>query len=114
MQKYWLVLVVSMERYICGYSVELGLKARICRTLKWSGYPATHVEFKGYSSFRTHDLDLLLHLSGREEYIKAKYFAEWSAASQWNPEARYQPVGHASKADVDLMISAAETLLAKL
>ena len=24
--------------YLCGYSVELALKARICRTLKWPGF----------------------------------------------------------------------------
>lgn len=24
--------------YLCGYAVELGLKARICLTLKWPGF----------------------------------------------------------------------------
>ena len=24
--------------YICGYAIEMGLKARICRTLKWPGF----------------------------------------------------------------------------
>jgi len=56
--------------YICGYALELGLKARICRTLKWSGYPSTNKEFANYRSFKTHDLDVLLHLSGIEEKIK--------------------------------------------
>jgi hypothetical protein len=28
--------------YLCGYSVEIGLKARICRTLKWDGFPSTN------------------------------------------------------------------------
>jgi HEPN domain-containing protein len=27
--------------YLCGYAVELTLKARICRTLKWAGFPST-------------------------------------------------------------------------
>lgn len=45
--------------YLCGYAVELGLKTRICRILKWNGYPWTRKEFEGLQSFRTHDLDLL-------------------------------------------------------
>ena len=24
--------------YLCGYAIELALKARICQTLKWGGY----------------------------------------------------------------------------
>ena len=27
--------------YLCGYAIELALKARICQTLKWGGYPAS-------------------------------------------------------------------------
>lgn len=25
--------------YLCGYSVELALKAKICNTLNWKGFP---------------------------------------------------------------------------
>src|SRR5437667_174196 len=53
--------------YLCGYAVEIALKARIVRTLKWSGFPETRTEFEGLASFRCHDLDILLHLSGWEE-----------------------------------------------
>jgi HEPN domain-containing protein len=59
--------------YLCGYAVEIALKARICRTLKWPGYPSN---FTGYLSFKTHNLDILLHLSGVEAKIKSKYLAE--------------------------------------
>ena len=31
--------------YVCGYAVEVALKARICRTLNWSEFPATGGEF---------------------------------------------------------------------
>lgn len=34
--------------YLCGYAVELALEARICRTLKWDGYPETRSEFQEY------------------------------------------------------------------
>lgn len=100
--------------YLCGYAVELVLKARICSALKWQGYPSTTSEFKDYQSFRTHDLDVLLHLSGREQNIKLNSFAEWSSVAQWNPSARYQPVGTAKRTDAQLMILAARKLLGKI
>jgi hypothetical protein len=49
--------------YLCGYAVELALKARICKTLGWSGFPSTRSEFSNYQSFKTHNLDVLLRLS---------------------------------------------------
>jgi HEPN domain-containing protein len=100
--------------YMCGYAVELALKARICKTLRWSGYPSTRAEFNDYRSFKTHDLDVLLHLSGIEDKIKTKLLAEWSAVAQWNPDARYQPIGNVGVMDARLMLSAAAILLKKL
>lgn len=100
--------------YLCGYGIELALKTRICQALKWPGYPSTKSEFRDYKSFRTHDLDVLLHLTGREQQIKTNFFAEWSAVAQWNPAARYQPIGTAEKADAQLMISAAKSLVRKI
>jgi HEPN domain-containing protein len=100
--------------YLCGYAIELALKARVCKTLKWPGYPSTSGEFKDYHSFRTHDLDVLLHLTGREQAIKVSYFAEWSAVAQWNPSARYQAIGTGTETDAKLMISATKILLEKI
>lgn len=100
--------------YLCGYAVELGLKRRICRTLKWPGFPSTKKEFEGYHSFKTHNLDVLLHLTGIEDRIKTQLLAEWSAVAQWDPESRYSPIGRASYSDAHLMISSAKSLLAKL
>lgn len=100
--------------YLCGYAVELALKTRICTTLSWAGYPSTSSEFKSYSSFRTHDLDVLLHLSGREQHIKLNFLAEWSGVSQWDPSVRYQPIGTVGKADAQLMIAAAKDLLREI
>lgn len=100
--------------YICGYAVELGLKARICKTLKWPGFPSTKNEFKDYRSFKTHNLDVLLHLTGIESKIKTELLAEWSAVAAWDPESRYNPIGNASPSDAQLMLSSASSLLAKL
>ena len=100
--------------YLCGYAVELGLKSRICKTLKWEGFPSTKKEFERYHSFKTHNLDVLLHLAGIEDRIKTQFFADWSAVAEWDPESRYNPIGNASPAEAHLMISAAKSLLNRL
>lgn len=97
--------------YLCGYAVELSLKYRICKTLGWNEFPSTPGEFRAYQTFRTHDLDVLLHLSGREARIKKQAFAEWSTVAEWDPEVRYRSIGSASKSDVDLMIKATTAVL---
>ncbi len=100
--------------YLCGYAVELGLKARICKTLKWSGFPSTNNEFKDYRSFKTHNLDVLLHLTGVETKIKGELLAEWSIVAEWDPESRYNPIGNVSQSDAHSMLHSASSLLAKL
>lgn len=100
--------------YLCGYAVEVALKARIGRSLSWASYPATRSEFQGYASFRTHDLDILLHLSGVESAVKASYFAEWSTVAQWDPEVRYRAIGSATAQDAASMVGAARALLGAL
>ncbi len=97
--------------YLCGYTIEIVLKARICRTLKWAGFPSTRSEFQSYPSFRTHDLVVLLTLSGIETTITTQYFKEWSIVSKWSPEMRYNPIGTAKRNDAFNMIEAAKVLV---
>lgn len=97
--------------YICGYAVELALKARICDTLNWSGYPMTRKEFENLQSFKTHNLDVLLFLSGREHAIKQAHFADWSIVGVWNPEARYTTVGAVSQSDATAFVHSTTTLI---
>jgi len=97
--------------YICGYAVELKLKDRICQTLKWAGYPSTNKEFNDYRSFKTHDLNVLLHLSGIEDKIKTHFLVDWSNVLNWNPEARYKPIGMMSKSNADNMIDSTQNLM---
>lgn len=96
--------------YVCGYAVEMALKARICRTLNWLGFPESRNEFENYTSFRTHKLDVLLSLSGEEQRIKADHIQQWSYVAEWNPEVRYS-ADTADRSEVALMISSTETLL---
>jgi len=97
--------------YICGYAVELALKARICKTLGWAAFPEKRNEFENLTSFKTHKLDVLLTLSGQEQRIKTEHFSEWSAVAGWDPEARYRAVGQADYVQVALMVVSAEALL---
>ena len=97
--------------YLCGYAVEIGLKARICQTLKWMGYPETRGEFQELQSFKVHNLDILLRLSGVEQRIKTRHMVDWSIVGSWAPEARYKPVGSATRNEAKDMIEATRNLL---
>lgn len=97
--------------YLCGYAIEVALKARICQTLRWPGFPSTSREFEGKQSFRTHNLELLLHLSGMEPLILSRYLGQWWAVSDWVPEFRYRVVGSATPSNADDMIAAARILV---
>ncbi len=100
--------------YLCGYVVELALKARICRTLKWPIFPEKRSEFEDLQSFKTRDLVVLLRLSGREPYIRESLFPEWAILREWNPEARYRPIGSVTAPAVREMIAAARRVMMKL
>lgn len=78
--------------YLCGYVIEIALKHRVCRTLKWDTFPESAGDFKGLTSFKTHDLDLLLKLSGIESKVRERFLLEWSIVRTWNPELRYSRV----------------------
>ncbi len=96
--------------YLCGYAAELALKSRICRTLNWLDFPATGAEFQDYRSFQTHDLDVLLRLSGQEARIRLEHTPIWSALATWRAEWRYNPVGTTEGVIAEAMIAAAEAL----
>ena len=100
--------------YLCGYAIELMLKARICQTLNWPEFPETSKELQPFQSFKTHNLATLLRLSGREQKVTNGYPREWSAVVVWDPEGRYKQVGTATKTDAVNMIQAARVLMGAL
>jgi HEPN domain-containing protein len=100
--------------YLCGYAVEIALKARICRVLNWTEFPRTSGEFGPYRSFQTHELDVLLRLSGQEVRIKQDHFALWNIVAVWKVESRYNVIGTAEERDAVRTIQAAEELLTLL
>lgn len=97
--------------YLSGYAVELALKARICRTLKWPGFPETGQDSKGLQSVRTHDLEILLRFTGVEWRVKAKHLAEWSVVLDWNPDKRYRVIGQSTPQQAADMITSVKRLL---
>ena len=100
--------------YLCGYAVELTLKAKICKTLKWAGFPSTNSEFKGSQSFKTHRLDILLTLSGQELKIKTGHFADWSIVANWDSETRYNIIGTANQTDARNILDSANAIIKAL
>lgn len=100
--------------YLSGYAVELALKARICKQLKWVGYPSEDREFKGKSNFKIHDFDYLLDFTGIADKIHTNFTTEWSTIKVWSPDYRYRPVGSATQRDVQAMISSSKILIKNL
>jgi len=90
--------------YLCGYVVELGLKAAICAAFGMNEYPETMLR----GGLRTHDLDELKVVAGMEQVFSAKSvrIAFWSAASEWKPERRYEPDGTYDEAAAKRMLDA--------
>lgn len=100
--------------YLCGYAVELTLKAKICKTLRWSAFPSTNSEFQGLQSFKTHRLDLLLSLSGQEAKIKTRFLADWSVVASWDSETRYSIIGTIIQTNAFDMIESAKAIVKAL
>jgi hypothetical protein len=96
-------------RYVCGYAVELKLKARICRAHGWPVYPPPSFA----QPLKTHKLDVLLLLSTLHGTIGAKHAAYWSVVVAWDPEQRYAPAPVTAQ-DAQTMIDATSALMAVL
>ena len=102
--------------YLCGYAVELALKARICLTLKWTdGFPQTGKEFSSKANLKTHDLEALLDYTGLQHRVRSPdpggFFTDWSVVTDWSPEERYNPRGTKTAAEADNMIASTQILL---
>lgn len=98
--------------YLCGYAVEIALKVRICKTLRWAGFPETRSEFSAKASLRIHDLDALLDFTGiQNRFQDPPLQTDWSIAQLWNPEQRYRLGGSKTAAEADEMIAATRKLL---
>lgn len=93
--------------YVCGYAVEMALKVRICRHLRWPDLPDEDKEWKGRTNIKTHDFDQLYMFAGMPQTFKVRYQNEWDALTSWSPELRYRTNLSASQLDADKIIKAA-------
>ena len=100
--------------YLCGYAVEIALKARICRTLRWAGFPSTPGEFQYVKSVQTHNFDALVLFTGIETRILPALTAQWVQVKNWSPELRYSRVGTQSEPEAAEMMAATRILLGVL
>ena len=67
--------------------------------------------FEGLSSFKTHNLEILLQLSGADYKIGPAQTGYWSVVTRWDPEQRYSPRGTKTQTDADEMIVATENIM---
>ena len=59
--------------YICGYAIELSLKARICKVLHWAEYPSTRKEFESFQSFKHTTWMYFLDLQALKRILRRIY-----------------------------------------
>ena len=99
--------------YLCGYAVEIAMKARICKALKWTtGFPDTNAEFQDKGPLlKTHNLKMLTEYTAVQEEVQLIMLTDWSLIAKWSPEQRYNPIGTKSLTDADEMIAATQKLL---
>lgn len=84
--------------YLCGYVLEVSLKAKICKNLGVDEYPDDNAHKQ---AFRVHDFDRLLLLSGLSSQVvptNVDLFRNWSLLTKWKPEDRYAPIGSTDQA----------------
>ncbi len=114
--------------YMGGYALELALKLKICKILKFGqGFPENKIDFQIYQSIsrqqpplletiskikdiKSHNLNKLLFYSGAEYNIELNFLDEWNLAVTWNPEMRYKNL-KIRKEDAVANIRAVRTLI---
>lgn len=93
----------DIAAYLCGYVLEMALKACVCRRLRVHEYPEKEL----HGQFKTHVVDDLLLLAGLKDEVSSKKhrnLQNWSVVSGWKPESRYHPYGSVNRNDAEDMI----------
>lgn len=100
--------------YLAGYTIELLLKAKVCKTLGITDFflfdKAKNKD--AYRPFKVHDYDQLLLLSGifsefqNELSANLAFKKQWSEVSSWDEGARY--LTGKSKANAQSFVSSVE------
>jgi hypothetical protein len=102
--------------YTCGYTVELLLKAKVCKTLGIENFfdekGILMTKLKYPQTFKIHNVEQLLVLSGiYKELLSAasdvNFKTHWSSICRWNEDCRYL-TGKPEKEVKDFLISVKE------
>lgn len=100
--------------YLCGYAIELALKAVILKEKLW-GFPEETEEFKLYTEVKTHELDKLLTIAGKNQLQNNREFVvAWGYAKNWRSEFRYRPIGTATQENSSQMIASTRAIMTAL
>lgn len=93
--------------YLCGYVLELALKARICKVLGLKEYPPPSAPKSFGALFKTHEFDALKVLARIDEDMARdpRLFAKWSLATHWTPQIRYEMKGYGATEAEDMLES---------
>jgi hypothetical protein len=93
--------------YLCGYVVELALKARICASLGVNDYPEKGSRLR--DAMKSHVLDDLGLLAGMGHDLtsaRPALVANWSSLIEWKPEWRYNPKGSYDRQSAQKLLNA--------
>src|SRR6266404_208865 len=93
--------------YLCGYVIELALKARICATLGVIEYPEKGSRLR--DAMKSHVLDDLGLLAGMGHDLtpsRPVLIANWSSLIGWKPEWRYNPKGSYDQGSAQKLLNA--------
>ncbi len=97
--------------YLCGYVVELALKARICAAFGVTDYPEKGSRLR--EALKSHILDDLGLLAGMAHELTSSrpvLLANWSLVNEWRPEWRYEPKGSYDRAGAEKLLDAVRTM----
>jgi hypothetical protein len=96
--------------YLCGYVIELALKARICATLGVKEYPDKGSRLReAMKSHGLEDLGLLAGMGHELTPARPVLLANWSLVIEWKPEWRYDPKGSYDRATAARLLDAIRT-----
>lgn len=94
--------------YLAGYSIELALKARICKVLDTDFYP------ENLQGYKTHRFETLVILVGLERKLNLEtaandlFNSNWMKVSLWEETLRYSPVNSGSQSKANELVKAIE------
>jgi len=111
----------QMAAYMMAMTLEIALKALICKKLNLTKYPDHHRDNTVQHFFKTHNLRNLALLAGLNQELtntnqlskKWKKFISIFPTKNW-PDIRYMPANKWSETEIQAMMSALSVILTKI